>query len=319
VEVSFFQPGFMDSPTAAASIEVLEPSGQATIRFPAAFNTTVFETEGVTPLTGVINVAYRFRGRPAEQRRSVTYDLYDKTSIVWDDDRKMGAFITPSDRIVSSLANQIRRIGKNAMIPELSGELQFAIQVYYALAVRGLLHQPDPVAPYSVVHEDSALVDTVSLPRDTLQRITGDCDDITALYVSLLESAGVETALVTTPGHIYAAFNTKVPEAKFARIHSDRSMMLYFDGEVWVPVEITMIGREGFLDAWALGKREFDAYERKPTMRGFYRTREAQKVFPPVGQRESDQIIELNDPEKIAEAFIEEVRHLTTIILEQYQ
>lgn len=199
VEVSFFQPGFMDSPTSAASIDILEPEEVATIQLPASFNETVFEIEGVTPLSGEIIVTYRSDGKAAEQRRSVTFDLYDKTSITWADDRKMGAFITPADRIVRSFASQIRQTHKDVVIPGLSDEVQFAIQVYNTIAARGLLYQPDPASPFTSAQGDNGVVDSVSLPRDTLELITGDFDDITALYSALLESVGIETAFLTTP------------------------------------------------------------------------------------------------------------------------
>ena len=87
------------------------------------------------------------------------------------------------------------------------------------------------------------MVDSISLPRDTLRRITGDCDDLTVLYNSVLEAAGTETGFITVPGHIYAAFNTHIPARKFRDVHPDREMTLNVDGELWIPVEITLVGR----------------------------------------------------------------------------
>jgi tetratricopeptide (TPR) repeat protein len=143
----------------------------------------------------------------------------------------------------------------------------------------------------------------VSLPRETLVRITGDCDDLTALYASLLESLGIETAFITTPGHIYVAFNTGVSAQDYAQVHPDRDMSLVVDGELWVPVEITLIGRDPFLGAWREGVSEWNEHSETPAVRGFYKTREAQSVYRPVGLREQDLGLQYGDATRISEAF----------------
>lgn len=95
--------------------------------------------------------------------------------------------------------------------------------------------------------------------------------------------------------------------------------MLFLGGEVWIPVEITKIGRDSVLEAWAYGKREFDAYELQPNLRGFYKTREAQQLFRPVGLRSSEQEIGLDDPDEIVDFFVDDINNLAGLILGRYQ
>ncbi|RKX76706.1 MAG: hypothetical protein DRP87_11125 [Spirochaetes bacterium] len=97
VRVSFFQKGFMDSPTPTETIPELKGGDSREVKLLASFNQEVFSTEGITPLTGEVIATYSYGGRPSEQRQSVSYDLYDKTSVTWDDDRKVAAFITPAN------------------------------------------------------------------------------------------------------------------------------------------------------------------------------------------------------------------------------
>ena len=80
-------------------------------------------------------------------------------------------------------------------------------------------------------------------------------------------------------------------------------MSLVVDGELWVPVEITLIGRDPFLGAWREGIVEWDQHADDPAARGFYRTREAQSVYRPVGLRERDLGLQYGDAVRIAEAF----------------
>jgi tetratricopeptide (TPR) repeat protein len=315
VQVSFFQAGYMDSPTPAATLRELPGGATQTVGLLALFNQEVFKTEGVTPLTGEVIVNYNYRGRPVEQRQAVSYELRDKTALSWDDDRKVAAFITPADSALRNYASFIRQAAKEAIVPALNEPLQEAMQVYSALAEIGLLYQADPASPFTKVQGDPRVVDSISLPRDTLKRITGDCDDLTVLYSSLLETIGVETGFITVPGHIYSVFNTKVPAAEFASLHPDRGLTINLNGSLWVPVEITLIGQAGFLEAWRRGIDEWRELEASPERRGFNVTREAQVVYQPVGLKEADLGLQYGRPEQIARSFARDLDKLVDAVV----
>lgn len=288
VEVSFFQSGYMDAPTPVASIPSIAARGSAEVGVSAAFNQEVFKTEGITPLAGELIVRYRSRGRSAEQRFPVSYDLMDRTSIVWDDDRKVGAFITQSDSALRNFASYVRQSLKDESLFQLNAPLQNAAQLYAALASFGLVYQADPTSPFVKAQAGQIAVDSVNIGRSTLVRGTGDCDDLTVLFASLLETLGTETGFITVPGHIYAAFNTKLSPRDFKEIHPDRSMTIVVDDTIWVPVEITLIGRQGFLDAWRKGAELWKLYENDASKRSFHKTAAAQALYRPVSLRESD-------------------------------
>lgn len=303
VEVLFMQPGFMDSPTPAGRYEELAPGEGVAVDLRAGFNGAVFDLEGITPVTGEVIVRYTRDGRAVEQRQSVTYDLHDKSAITWTDDRKMGAYITPSDSAVRNYTSFIRRGTTENVLEGVSQPLQMAMLSYYALDELGIVYQLDPTSPFTEVQGNTALVDSVSLPRDTLTRLAGDCDDLTALYCTMLETVGIETAFITTPGHIYAAVNTGVPAAQVDSIHPDRSRTLIVDGTVWVPVEVTMLGRGSFVEAWNYGVEVWQEMESDPGLRGFFRTRDAQSLYRPVGLRQTDLGLQYGDMNQVARAF----------------
>ena len=318
LEISFYQAGFMDTPTPAGSIPVLPGGESVNIPIFASFNREVFTVEGITPLTGEIIAAYTSRGKPAEQKISVTYDLYDKTSMVWDDDRKVAAFITPADSALRNYASFIRQSCRESTIPAYSEPMQFAVQVFHALGEIGCLYQVDPTLPFTEVQENLMVVDSISLPRNTLKNITGDCDDLTVLYCSLLETVGINTAFITIPGHIYAAYNTKVPARDFGKIHPDRKMTISVDGELWVPVEITMIGKTGFLEAWRTGVEEWTRYDNEASVRAFYKTRESQELYRPVGLTETDLGLQYGNSKTIDRDFNKDMDKIISQVLAEY-
>ena len=310
VSVSFFQNGYMDSPTLASTLPEMKGGETVTIPLLASFSSEIFSIEGITPLTGEVIITYTSGGRAAEQKQSVSYDLHDKTALTWDDDRKVAAFITPADSALRNYTSFIRQACKEETVPGFSSRLQEAMQIYNALALIGCLYQVDPRSPFTEVQENPMVVDSISLPRDTLNRITGDCDDLTVLYCSLAETVGIESGFITVPGHIFAVLNTGVDAREFERVHPDRSMTVPIDGTLWVPVEITMIGKEGFLEAWRKGIEEYRMFDEEPDKRGFYITREAQREYRPVGLKETDLGLQYGDPAQLSQLFRQDIGKL---------
>jgi hypothetical protein len=315
VRLSFFQNGYMDSPTPAKRIDLLEPGERRDVDLFASYNGQVFTTEGVQPLVGEVIISYLSRGRPAEQRESVVYDLHDKTALTWDDNSKMGSFITPADSAIRNYTSFVTLAGKDAVIDSASGPLQTAMLAYHALVELGVVYQVDPTAPFTQVQSDIRLVDSVSIPRDTLARLTGDCDDLTALYATMLETVGIETGFITTPGHIYVVFNTRVPARDYLVVHPDRDMFFVIEDEIWVPVEITMLGRGDFMDAWRFGADEWAKYENQIDQREMVLTRNAQTVYRSVGLREADLGLQYGSPSRIVSGFRADFDDLTDTIL----
>lgn len=302
-KVTFFQAGYMDSPTPVAEIAELKPGESRKVELLASFNEAVFSTQGITPLNGEVAVTYRSKGRDGDQKQSVSYDLHDKTAITWDNDRKVAAFITPKDSALLNYTSWIRRSCKDQTIPTYSEPLQLGMQVFAALGEIGCLYQADPTLPFTKVQGDTVVVDSISLPRDTLKRITGDCDDLTVLYCSLLESAGTETGFITVPGHIYAAFNTKMAGRDYAKVHPERTMTINVDDQLWVPVEITLIGKTGFMEAWRKGIEEWVAHDADPGKRALYQTRTSQELYRAVGLKETDLGLQYGRAENIVAGF----------------
>ena len=319
IEVSFFQAGYMDTKTKALSIPKLKPKEAKEVELIASFNQNIFTTEGITPLTGEIVVDYIARGRAISQSHPVSYDLYDKESITWDDDKKVAAFITPADSALRNYASFVRKACKDLEVSGLNTSLQTAMQVYYALGEIGCLYQKDPTSPFEAAKGNPVIIDSVSLPRNTLKRGTGDCDDLTVLYCSLLETVGIETAFVTVPGHIYAGFNTEIPSKEYRIIHPDPSMTFNFDGELWVLIEVTMIGKKDFFSAWRKGSEEYSVLDSSPEKRAVFFTRKAQETYRPIMLKETDLGLQYGDKIKITRDFRRDVQKHVSAIIDEYE
>jgi hypothetical protein len=302
VEVSFYQKGYMDAPTPSLALGRLDAGARLEVPLKAVFNSEVYKlTGGFKPLTGEVIVSYKRGGRAAEQRTQVTYDLYDKTAMTWDDDRKASAFITTLDSALQNYEAFLSETGKPKVLAGYSKPIQDAMLTYDGLREIGMFYQEDPTAPFTRVQSDPTFVDFISMPRLTLKRRYGDCKNLTVLFCSLLETRGIKTGFITVPGHIYPVIDTGVPSTDYRELNPDRTMTLALGDTLWIPVEVTMLdGKSDFQAAWRRGIEEWKQYEKE---RKFYRTSDAQAIYSPVAVEDQDLGLQYGKSDEIAQFF----------------
>jgi len=116
------------------------------------------------------------------------------------------------------------------------------------------------------VSDPRASVEYVQFPQQTFELKGGDCDDLSVAFCSLLESVGIQTALVDYKGngelrHVNVMFNTKLSPQQASMITNNDSK--YFirkneneKDEIWIPVETTSL--TNFSEAWNIGVEKFN-------------------------------------------------------------
>jgi hypothetical protein len=106
----------------------------------------------------------------------------------------------------------------------------------------------------------------VQFPNQTFELKGGDCDDLSVAYSSLLESVGIQTALVDYKSdgslrHVCVLFNTGLTpnHAKLITANDNKYFLrANLDGkdEIWLPVETTSL--TNFQEAWNIGAEKFN-------------------------------------------------------------
>ncbi|MBN2325107.1 MAG: tetratricopeptide repeat protein, partial [Spirochaetes bacterium] len=191
------------------------------------------------------------------------------------------SFITPKDTPGKVFARSVIQQYQDEKINVLNQNLQTAMEIFDTLGAYGLAYVPDPKTPFTKFSEQKDAVDYIQYPRETLRFKTGDCDDMVALYSSLLENVGISTALVTIPGHIFMMFDTDVSKYDYRDITDDRAMLIEKGDDVWIPVEVTLAGQQ-FMRAWQEGSRQYTKAVMNNQDVGIYPTSEAWGEFVPV-------------------------------------
>jgi hypothetical protein len=249
VRASLLIAGFMDLPSETNPVARLAPGQSVTLGITPRFNQKVLELQEDMAIQAQVVVSYLQGGVARTVAQASNATIYRNSALTWDDTRKISSFITPNEQTVNGFAARVLAGGAQQQLP-LSRKIFQAMRICDALGAYGIAYVEDPDSPFSQALGRTQVVDTVRFPRTTLSNRTGDCDDTTALLCSLLESAGIRTAVLTTPGHIFMAFDSGEPAENLRYLSSPALAAIANGGSTWIPVETTVLSR-GFMAAWA--------------------------------------------------------------------
>ena len=303
VRAEVFIKNFMDFPAETEKAVSVPPGGTVEIDLPVQFNRSIFTLEEDLPVQVQITLNYQLAGEPQTVTTYKTSTLYRRTALSWDDSRKLAAFIMPNEEVVSQFSHRAASAQAGQGDFRLSTGFLRAASICDAVGVYGIEYIEDPSSPITSVLENADVVDTVRFPRTTLHYRSGDCDDSTALLCSLLESAGVSTAIMTSPGHVFFAFDTGEPASNAWQYSSETCETIVHENTVWIPVEATIL-HKGFFTAWEEASKLVGRYSALGELE-FLPVREAWGVYPALPLPESAFTIAEPAPERVGKALDE--------------
>ncbi len=280
VRMSFFVASYMDSPKTFARFERVRRGEQVTAELLAMFNNQILRVTEGERVTAEITVEYTALGRPMAQTIRETLHIHNRNALTWDDDRKAAAFVTARDPNILRYARNTAGVQDDTPLQAINTNFRTAMAMFESFATYGLTYVVDPQSAYEELSQDALALDFIQFPVQTLEYRAGDCDDLAILYNALLEAVGIETAFITTPGHIYSAFNLDMWPDDAERTFGSLENLIVADDAVWVPVEITAL-REGFISAWEIGARQWREYSRSDEAE-IHLTHQAWQVYPAV-------------------------------------
>jgi len=305
ISVFFFAKQYMNEPRICAKIAMIPKEGTATVPVLALFSENVLRLTEDSKVSAEIRVEYSFLGSRRSLSLSVPVHLRHRNAMCWDDDRKAAAFASAKDpavlRYSKFVAGLVREVDE---LPEINSSLKFAIGLFEGLRLYGLNYVVDPTTPYESLSADAMAVDFLQFPYQTLVYKGGDCDDLSIMFASALQSVGIEAAFVTVPGHIYVAFALEGPTEEAARGFAQADELISHGGKAWVPLEITLV-HAGFLRAWQYGARE---WRDNQSERVLLPLAEAWEAYPAVGIPGEDTRIALPPAEDLKAVYLGSIK-----------
>jgi hypothetical protein len=305
IAVHLFVKQYMDNPKICKAPTVLGPGEESEIELHALFTNRVLDITEGTKVSAQITLEFSVGDEKYKDSHIETIRLYDRNATTWDDDRKAAAFVTAKDPAVLTFSKNIAGLIKEKGSKSVNQNLRMAIALHEALDIYGMSYVIDPTTPYIEFSQKKTAVDFLQFPRQSFQYKAGDCDDLSILYSSLLESVGIETAFITMPGHLFMAFSVDMTPAEARKSFLRAEDFIFKDDDTWIPVEVTE--RDGgFLKAWQTGAKQW----REATAReqeGFFPIHEAWKIYEPVGLTGARYDVAVPSNEKILNAYLQEV------------
>jgi tetratricopeptide (TPR) repeat protein len=296
LRAELFIPRYMDYPASGPVVPRLEPGAEARLGLAALLNEKVLDIEEDIPVQALVTLRYSDSGgeRSFELTRQVV--LYRRSALTWDDTGKLACFVTPNEDTVAREAFRMQKARPGA--PAFSESLRRAAAICDALGALPLAYVPDPASSFDAASEDHAMVDTVRFARTTLAYGGGDCDDTTALLASLLEAAGLRTAILTSPGHVFLAFDSGEKAESAWLFAAPGFETIASGGRLWIPLESTSLG-QGFTASWKAASTLVARYRTTPDF-GFLVLSDARASYPALPLPPSSLPVPTADPEALS-------------------
>jgi hypothetical protein len=306
IEVTFLVKQYMDNPKACPAPQSLAPGKEAEIDLYALFTNSVLQITEGSKVSSQIIAQFTVAGKRYRREVIKTLEIQNRNAITWDDDRKVAAFVTAKDSTVQRLAKNTTGLIKDRMGRAVDKNLVLAMGLFTAYCTHGMSYAADPTTPYAELSKSKQAVDFLQFPKQSLEYKAGDCDDLSVLFASLLESVGVESAFITVPGHIFAAFALETPAENARSTFLAPDDLIFVGDRAWVPIEVTEI-QGGFMKAWQLGAKEWREGEARKQAK-LYPTREAWTLYQPVGLDLEKAEITMSDQQQLVGAFDREFK-----------
>ena len=293
LQLSFQIKEYMDFPV-TQEIPTIKGDEVQDFQFKVTFNNKILEVDEDIGVQVEVKLSFQRDGKKDDIRLTQPMTIYGKNAMVWGQAEMVGSFVTPKD---DTLRNYVRTVINKYQprIGPLNDKLVSAMTYFSSLNAAGTKYIIDPNTPYTSLRDDQ--VDYVQFPRETLKLKSGDCDDLSVLLSAGLENLGIDTVLLEVPGHLLMMFNTGLDEVDASLISQDRSLLAIHNGQVWVPLESTMV-HASFSEAWAEGARKYHkAVEQKQL--GIIELKKAWQSYKPVTLSKANYSIDLPDESQI--------------------
>ena len=309
VKVSFYLRDFMDFPSDTIVKEIAAHE-ETEVDLRGTLNNRILGITEDTPIQAQLTVTYYAGGEEKKITLNKPLKVLSKNAIVWDRPERLANFITPKDTPVFSFSRfSLVAKSKFQKDAKLIDENIFKVLLLWeALGDYGISYLQDPVNPYSDIKSSGAqALDTVQFPRNTLKVRSGDCDDLTALFASLLEASGIHAALLDYPSHIALMFDTEKVNSQETGIPAE--YLIKHNNTYWVGLETTLAGKD-FFNAI---KHQAAMYRENKKDVKVIDVRKAWTFFEPVTLPESDKNFSDRKRVKLDEKIVKAVKSLSKV------
>jgi hypothetical protein len=241
VRTSFQIPGLVGWTTPRSYPEILPGQTIVALFYPHFPDSLASKTTGTTEQVE-FRVEYEQSGQTKQETRQADFQLRPRNDMIyttipdeellnthdWYENTDMfAAFVTPDDPVIKYFVQQLEQkvmggttVGAGADPQEV---LRFMHAVYAFWVADGMVYAGTEGLPEKT-GTTTTMIQHVRLPREVMNGEAGLCIELSALFASIAEAAGLEPVIVTTGHHAWPAIKV---------------------GDSFIPIEATAIGTPG--------------------------------------------------------------------------
>ncbi|MBP5358251.1 MAG: tetratricopeptide repeat protein [Treponema sp.] len=194
----------------------------------------------------------------------------------------------------------------------MNRNLQFAIYLYEGIRLAGVECKEDNATPYAESHLDSEILDYIQYPYQTLLYKSGDVDDVGVLFMTMLESVGIDAGFIPLENDFIVMIDLSMEESGISNSFDGKDRVIVMDGNVMIPVSMSTL-REGFVNSWYNAIEEIRTAADNEEDVTYYALSDAWTYYPPVsvssGSNAGEKPLEAN---LISSAETDMSRYITT-------
>ncbi len=240
-----------------------------------------FTENGQIPAEVVME--YELLGQKRTAVSQIIIPVYNRNQMRWADPAVLASYVSTSAQEVLEFSKYLVGISRRSLRTGLNRNMQFAMYVFEGMRLAGIQLDSDPSTPYDSYHLDPSILDYIQYPYQTMLYKSGDKDDLGILFMSLLQSVGIETSFIATSDDFIVLFNTEVTSERANTLFygTDRIMILE-DDNVWIPISMKALS-EGFINSWYKAIEEIDYINETEEDYYFVGISDAWTYYPPAG------------------------------------
>lgn len=265
VETSFQVPGHVGWTTPRKYPELLPGQTVVALFYPRFPDTVATKTTNTTEQVE-FRVEYDAKGKRQQESRQVPFQMRGRNDMIYttlpaseivsshdlyENTDLLATFVTPDDPVIKYFVQQLEQkvmggtsVGASSDVEEI---LRFMHAVYAYWVASGIVYAGTEGLPERT-GSAITMIQHVRLPREVLVGQAGLCVELTTLFASIAQAAGLEPVILTTEQHAYPAIKV---------------------GNDVIPIEATAVGMPGrgkeygaasFEQAMMVGKANLEAW-----------------------------------------------------------
>ncbi len=312
VRVSLRSNGYTASEIECGVISTLPKHATQSVPLVADFSEAIlnFTENGQIPAEVVIE--YDLLGQKRTSVSQIIIPVYNRNQMRWADPAVLASYVSTSSQEVLEFSKYLVGVSRRYLRTGLNRNMQFAMYVFEGMRLAGIQLDSDPSTPYDSYHLDPSILDYIQYPYQTMLYKSGDKDDLGVLFMSLLQSVGINSSFIATADDFIVIFNSEIKADRAGNFFNSDDRYVVLDEEnVWIPLSMKSLS-EGFINSWYKAVEEINYATETEEDYYFVDIADAWTMYPPAGFTSSENVA-LEASEKTVSDAVETdlVRYIT--------